>query len=101
MEIVKDSNAENLEYIFLTQNQELWEIDYNKGHAIDITEINRKKLSELNALEYGQTIVEFLTKERGCQNIHFHDSMNFQTRIHLTNSKTIHHNNKCTFQKST
>jgi len=83
MDNAKDKNAENLEYVFLINTNELWEIDYNKGHAIDISEINRKKLSDLNALEYKGSIEEFLTNERGFQDIHKHDSTIFQGRIHL------------------
>jgi hypothetical protein len=98
---VMNSNTNNdnlnlsLEYIVI--NNELWEIDYNKGHAIEVSEYKRREFLK-NIIEYfNGTIEDFLTKERGCRDIHFHNSMNLP-RIHMKkygkDAKTI-----CTFRK--
>ena len=84
-----------LEYILITN--ELWEIDYNKGHATEVSEF--KKIEFLkNIIEYSYaTIEDFLTKEIELRDIHFHNMMNLP-RIHMKkygkDVKTI-----CTFRK--
>jgi hypothetical protein len=84
-----------LEYILI--NNELWEIDYNKGHATEVSEYKKREFLK-NIIEYSNgTIEDFLTKERGCRDIHFHNTMNLP-RIHMKKYgkgvKTI-----CTFRK--
>jgi hypothetical protein len=86
-----------LEYIMI--NNEIWEIDYNEGHAIEVSGYKRREFLEKNIIEYSDgTIEDFLTKERGCRDIHFHNTMNLP-RIHMKrfgkdDVKTI-----CTFRK--
>ena len=85
-----------LEYILI--NNEIWEIDYNEGHAIEVSEYKKREFLEKNIFEYSNdTIEDFLTKERGCRDIHFHNTMNLPP-IHMKkygkDVKTI-----CTFKK--
>ena len=82
-----NSNANNdnlnllLEYIMI--NNEIWEIDYNEGHAIEVSEYKRREFLEKIIIEYSNgTIEDFLIKERGCRDIHFHNTMNLP-RIHM------------------
>ncbi len=84
-----------LEYILI--NNEIWEIDYNEGNAIEVSEYKKRGFLK-NIIEYSNgTIEDFLTKERGCRDIHFHNTMNLP-RIHMKkygkDVKTI-----CTFKK--
>ena len=60
--------------------------------------MNLKREFLKNIIEYSNgTIEDFLTKERGCRDIHFHNTMNLP-RIHMKkygkDVKTI-----CTFRK--
>jgi hypothetical protein len=87
----------NLSLEYITLNNELWEIDYNKGHAIEVSEYKKREFLK-NVIEYSEgTIEDFLIKERGCRDIHFHNTMNLP-RIHMKrygkDVKTI-----CTFRK--
>jgi hypothetical protein len=34
-------------------------------------------------VKYYGTIEDFLSEQRSCKNIHFHETMNVQTRIHM------------------
>jgi hypothetical protein len=80
-----------LEYVLLDDDdnneKELWEIDYNNNIALDVSEvINPDSIDGL--LTYSGKIEAFLSKERGCNNIHFHNSLGIPTRIHLNHQKT-------------
>jgi hypothetical protein len=61
-----NSNANNdnpLEYIMI--NNEIWEIEYNEGHAIEVSGYKRREFLEKNIIEYSNgTIEDFLIKER-------------------------------------
>ena len=49
-----------LEYILI--NNELWEIDYNNGHATEVNEYKKREFLK-NIIEYSNgTIEDFLTK---------------------------------------
>lgn len=74
-----------LEYILLNDNEdELWEIDYDKGHAINVSEY--VKLDLLNyddIIRYSGTIEDFLINGRACKNVHFHETMGVPARLHV------------------
>jgi hypothetical protein len=78
--IEKDSD---LEYVIINGNDDgLWEIDYKNKIAIDISEIVKPNSIE-NPIKYSGKIEEYLQKEKGYKEIHFHDSFRFPKRIHL------------------
>ncbi len=83
MNLKKGNYDTNLEYVFVKGNvNELWEIDYRKNTALDVSEVI--KLESIgNLITYSGKIEDFLQKERGCKNIHFHNSFIFPNRIHL------------------
>ena len=87
-----------IEYVLLNDNNhmhELWEINYTAGHALDVSEIMKSDSLQSNVTRYSGTIEDFLTKERGCRNISFHDSMNLPTSVHLKGDRSANHS--CTF----
>lgn len=60
-----------IEYVFISGNVEsLWEIDYDKNFALDVTELN---IIKNNVIKYPGTIEDYL-KEKGFKEVHFHDS---------------------------
>jgi hypothetical protein len=73
------------EYVLLNDNKnELWEIDYDRGHATNVSEyLNLDSLNNDIIIRYIGSIEDFLTKERDCKNIHFHESMNLPSRPHM------------------
>ncbi len=80
-----------VEYVLLYDtdgNQmELWEIDYNNSIALDVTEVTQPESID-TVISYKGRIENFLSKERGYDDIHFHSSFGMPARIHLTNQKT-------------
>ena len=73
----------DLEYVIIYGNiNELWEIDYKNKIALDISEIVKPDSIE-NPIKYLGKIEDYLQKERGYKDIHFHDSFGFPKRIHL------------------
>jgi hypothetical protein len=75
---------------------EFWEIDYKNKIALDVTEIIKPESID-KLIRYSGKIEEFLQKERGCKDIHFHNSFRFPSRIHLKNNN---HNLKgCDFNQ--
>ena len=91
-----------IEYVLLNDDDndnnhihELWEINYTAGHALDVSEIMKSDSLQNNVTTYSGTIEDFLTKERECTNISFHDSMNLPTSIHLKGDRSANHS--CTF----
>ena len=89
---LKNGNGDTkLEYVLLDDNgnseKELWEIDYSDNIALNVSEvINPDSIDDL--LTYPGKIETFLSKERGCNNIHFHNSLSIPTRIHLNAKET-------------
>jgi hypothetical protein len=73
------------EYVLLNDNKnELWEIDYDRGHATNVSEyLNLDSLNNDIIIRYTGSIEDFLAKERDCKNIHFHESMNLPARPHM------------------
>ena len=90
-----------IEYVLLNDDgnnnhmHELWEINYTAGHALDVSEIMKSDSLQNNVTRYSGTIEDFLTKERECRNISFHDSMNLPTSVHLKGDRSADHS--CTF----
>ncbi len=79
----ENNNSNNLEYVITHGNEnELWEIDYGKNIALDVSEVIKPQLID-KLITYSGKIEDFLQKERGCKNIHFHNSFSVPTRIHL------------------
>ena len=73
--IVKEKSKEHgLEYLLLNDDEdELWEIDYDKGHAINVSKYPKPdSLKHENLMRYSGTIEDFLSKEMDCKNIYFH-----------------------------
>ena len=87
----KDSNipassaSKSVEYILLESiGNELWEIDYQNGIALNVTEIINPETTG-NIIRYSGKIEDFLSNERGLRNLHFHESVNFPMRVHFDN----------------
>jgi hypothetical protein len=79
--IIKEGS--DLEYVIIKGNDyELWEIDYKNKIALDISEIVKPDSIE-NSIKYSGKIEDYLQKERGYSDIHFHDSFRLPKRIHL------------------
>lgn len=67
------------EYVKLEgEEQEIWEIDYEKKIALDISDLSFVKNKVSN---YTGTIEEFL-KEKGFREIHFHENSSLPSRAH-------------------
>ena len=67
------------EYVKLEgEEQEIWEIDYEKKIALDISDLSFVKYKVSN---YTGTIEEFL-KEKGFREIHFHENGSLPSRAH-------------------
>ena len=68
-----------IEYVFISGNVEsLWEIDYDKNFALDVTELN---IIKNNVIKYPGTIEDYL-KEKGFKELHFHDSGTLPSHAH-------------------
>ena len=86
-----------IEYVLLNDDDnnnhmhELWEINYTNGHALNVSEIMKSDSLQNNVTRYSGAIEDFLTKERGCRNINFHDSMNLPTSVHLKGDRSANH----------
>jgi hypothetical protein len=97
----RESAGEDIiEYVLLNDDDnnnihELWEINYTTGHALDVSEVMKSDSLKNNVTRYSGTIKDFLTKERECRNISFHDSMNLPTSVHLKGDRSENHS--CTF----
>ncbi len=87
----ENKNGSNIEYVLLSRN-ELWEIDYNKGLAIDVTEVIRKESLKQKPIEYVGSIEDYLAKQKKCKNFHFHESAFGFERAHIKARK-------CSFEK--
>jgi hypothetical protein len=84
--MVKEKRKEpSLEFVILNDDEsEIWEIDYDTGHATNVSEyIHLDLLKHDSIVRYSGKIVDFLSEERGCNNIHFHETMDVQPRMHM------------------
>jgi hypothetical protein len=85
--MVKEKEKENdgLEYVILNDDEsELWEIDYDTEHAANVSGyVQIGSLKQDSIVKYSGRIEEFLAEQRHCKNIHFHESMDVQARLHM------------------
>lgn len=87
----ENTNRSNVEYVLLNGN-ELWEIDYNAGLAIDVTEVIRRESLKQKPIGYAGSIEDYLAKQKKCKNFHFHESAFGFERAHIKARK-------CSFEK--
>ena len=84
--MVKEKTKEHgLEYVILNDDDEseLWEIDYDSGHAANVSEyVQLDLLKHDSIVKYSGRIEDFLSEQRRCKNIHFHETMGVQSRLH-------------------
>jgi hypothetical protein len=84
--MVKEKTKEHgLEYVILNDNDsELWEIDYDTGHAVNVSEyVQLGSFKHDSIVKYSGKIEDFLLEQRRCKNIHFHETMDVQPRLHM------------------
>ena len=85
--MVKEKTKEHgLEYVILNDDEsELWEIDYDTGHAAaNVSEyVQLDLLKHDSIVKYSGKIEDFLSVQRGCKNIHLHETMDVQPRMHM------------------
>ena len=63
---------------------ELWEIYYDAGHAANVSEyVQLDLLKHDSIVKYSGRIEEFLSEQRSCKNIHFHESVGVQPKLHM------------------
>jgi hypothetical protein len=68
-----------IEYVFMNGNEEeLWEIDYEKKFALDVSELNVVKDK---VIKYAGTIEDYV-RERGFTEVHFHETGGLASRAH-------------------
>ena len=73
-----------IEFIVLNDDeQELWEIDYEKKIALNISDLGIIKNKVSN---YTGTIEDFL-KEKGFSEVHFHDNRSLPSRAHYKGTR--------------
>jgi len=78
-----------IEYIFMNGNEEeLWEIDYEKKSALDVSELNVVKDK---VAKYSGTIKDYL-REKGFKEVHFHESGTLPSHAHYGSKR------KCSFR---
>ena len=72
------------EFVMLEGDEkELWEIDYQKKIALNISDLNFVKI---NVSNYVGTIEDFL-KEKGFTEIHFHGNGSLPSRAHYKSKR--------------
>ena len=90
MNTEKESNVSTsaaVEYVLLDGvTNELWEVDYENGIALNVTEIIKPETAG-NIIKFSGKIEDFLSNERGLKNLHFHESVNFPMRVHFETLK--------------
>src|SRR6476619_7013018 len=70
--MVKDKAKEHgLEYVILNDDEsELWEIDYDAGHAANVSEyVQLDSLKQDSIVRYSGRIEDSLSEQRRCKNI--------------------------------
>lgn len=73
-----------IEFVILNDDdQELWEIDYDKKIALNISDLSIVKDKVSN---YTGTIENFL-KEKGFRELHFHDNSSLPSRAHYKGTR--------------
>jgi hypothetical protein len=67
------------EFVILNDDeQELWEIDYDKKIALNVSDLG---IVKDNVINYAGTIEDFL-KQKGFSEIHFHNNFSLPSRVH-------------------
>ncbi len=73
-----------IEFVVLNgDDQEVWEIDYDKKIALNISDLSIVKDKVSN---YTGTIENFL-KEKGFSEVHFHDNSSLPSRAHYKGTR--------------
>ena len=73
-----------IEFVVLNDDeQELWEVDYEKKIALNISDLDIIKNEVSN---YTGTIEDFL-KEKGFSEVHFHDNSSLPSRAHYKGTR--------------
>ena len=73
-----------IEFVILNDDdRELWEIDYDKKIALNISDLSIVKDKVSN---YTGTIENFL-KEKGFSEVHFHDNSSLPSRAHYKGTR--------------
>lgn len=63
---------------------ELWEIDYDTGYAANVSEyVQMFDLLKHDSIGIYSGNEDFLSEQRGCKNIHLHETMDVQPRMHM------------------
>lgn len=84
--MVKEKAKEHgLEYLILNDDEsELWEIDYDGGHAANVSEyVQLDSIEGTHIVKYSGEIENFLLGQRRCKNIHFHETIGTPARLHM------------------
>lgn len=80
--------SDELEYVLLNDT-ELWEVDYSRRTAVEVSEVVQKYLLKKQPIEYNGSIEDYLNKKKNCKNIHFHRSLSGAPRAHIKSSCTF------------
>ena len=73
-----------IEFVVLNADeQELWEIDYERKIALNVSDLGIVKNKVIN---YTGTIEDFL-KQKGFSEVHFHDNSSLPSRAHYKGSQ--------------
>jgi len=82
--MVKSKNRQHgVEYIVLNNNEdELWEINYDTGMAINVSGYTKLDSVRTEVIKYSGAIEDFLIKERSCTNVHYQDDMIIRAKFH-------------------
>ena len=73
-----------IEFVVLNDDeQELWEIDYERKIALNISDLDIMKNKVSN---YTGTIEDFL-KEKGFSEVHFHNNSSLPSRAHYSSKR--------------
>jgi hypothetical protein len=83
--VKKKAKKHGLEYMILNDDEsELWEIDYDAGHAANVSEyVQLDSLKHDSIVKYSGRIEDFLSEQRRCKNIHFHETIGVRARLHM------------------
>jgi hypothetical protein len=84
--MIKEKAKEHgLEYVILNDDEsELLEIDYDSRRAANVSDYMKVDLLKQGSIiKYYGTIEDFLSEQRRCENIHFHETMDIQPRLHM------------------
>jgi hypothetical protein len=82
--MVKSKNRQHgVEYIVLNNNEdELWEIDYDNGIAVNVSGYMNMDTVDTEVIRYSGSIEDFLVKARSCTNALHHEDMNIREKFY-------------------